>query len=93
MTTASSSFEHAHHFKSKKHQYETAKVGIWLFMATEILMFGGLFVGFFIFKPIYYEVYAVSSKMLDWRIGSNQYFSFDHKFLYYGFSYLLYTNR
>ena len=73
MTTAnnieSKGFQHAHHFRSKEHQYDTAKVGIWLFMATEILMFGGLFVGFFIFKPVYYDVYAVSSQMLDWKLG------------------------
>ena len=27
-------------------QFDTSKIGMWLFLATEILMFGGLFVGF-----------------------------------------------
>ena len=27
-------------------QFDTSKIGMWLFLATEILLFGGLFVGF-----------------------------------------------
>ena len=34
----------AHHFDSMQQQFDAAKVGMWVFLATEILMFGGLFV-------------------------------------------------
>jgi cytochrome c oxidase subunit III len=37
---------HQHHFATMEQQFDTAKIGIWTFLATEILMFGGLFVGF-----------------------------------------------
>ena len=37
---------HQHHFTTMEQQFDTAKIGMWLFLATEILLFGGLFVGF-----------------------------------------------
>jgi len=33
----------AHHFQSPEQQYRSAKLGMWVFLGTEILMFGGLF--------------------------------------------------
>jgi cytochrome c oxidase subunit 3 len=35
-----------HHFTTMEQQFDTAKIGMWLFLATEVLLFGGLFVGF-----------------------------------------------
>jgi len=35
-----------HHFATFEQQFDAAKIGMWLFLATEILMFGGLFVGY-----------------------------------------------
>ena len=43
----------AHHFKTLGQQFDAAKLGTWLFLSTEILMFGGLFVGYIIFHNIY----------------------------------------
>jgi cytochrome c oxidase subunit 3 len=37
---------HQHHFTTMEQQFDTSKLGMWLFLATEILLFGGLFVGF-----------------------------------------------
>ncbi len=37
---------HQHHFATMEQQFDTAKIGMWLFIATEVLLFGGLFVGF-----------------------------------------------
>jgi cytochrome c oxidase subunit 3 len=37
---------HQHHFTTMEQQFDTSKLGMWTFIATEILMFGGLFVGF-----------------------------------------------
>lgn len=59
----------AHHFKSAEHEYESTKQGIWLFMATEILMFGGLFVGYAIFHSLYPEMFAEGATHLDWKMG------------------------
>jgi cytochrome c oxidase subunit III len=37
---------HQHHFATMEQQNDTTKIGMWLFLATEVLLFGGLFVGF-----------------------------------------------
>jgi cytochrome c oxidase subunit 3 len=37
---------HQHHFATMEQQVDTTKIGMWLFLATEVLLFGGLFVGF-----------------------------------------------
>lgn len=59
----------AHHFKSALHEFETAKQGIWLFMVTEILMFGGLFVGYFIYHSKYPEMFTEGASYLDYKMG------------------------
>jgi len=63
-------FHHAHHFKNLNHQYDSAKQGVWLFMVTEILMFGGLFVAYLIYKSIYAPIFHVGSSYLDVKMGS-----------------------
>src|SRR5580693_5668992 len=74
MSTASSHADHnpnlAHHFKTMDQQFDAAKLGVWLFLATEILMFGGLFVGYIIFHGLYPEMFAEGAKHLDWRLGA-----------------------
>lgn len=60
---------YAHHFRNADHEFVTAKEGIWLFMVTEILMFGGLFVGYFIMHSIYPGTFAEGASSLDWRMG------------------------
>ena len=59
----------AHHFRDANHQFESAKQGIWLFMVTEILMFGGLFVGYAIFHAIYPKMFAEGASHLNWKLG------------------------
>ncbi len=59
----------AHHFKDANQQYASGKEGIWLFMVTEILMFGAILVGYGIFHTIYPEMFSEGAKTLDWRMG------------------------
>lgn len=59
----------AHHFRDAAHQYDSSKQGIWLFMVTEILMFGGLFVGYAIFHNMYPEMFAEGASYLNWKMG------------------------
>lgn len=73
MSTANpekSTHHYAHHFESAEHEYQSAKQGVWLFLCTEILMFGGLFVGYAIFHHLYPELFKVGSKFTDWRLGA-----------------------
>ena len=39
-----------HHFADTIQQRESAKMGMWIFLLTEILLFGGLFVAYGIFR-------------------------------------------
>lgn len=69
-TAKTSPLQVAHHFRSATEQYDSAKEGIWLFMVTEILMFGGLFVGYAIFHALYPEMFAEGARQLDWKMGA-----------------------
>ena len=60
----------AHHFRDELHEFVTSKEGIWLFMVTEILMFGGLFVGYFLMHSAYPATFAEGASHLDWKMGS-----------------------
>lgn len=59
----------SHHFKDATQEYDSGKQGIWLFMVTEILMFGAILIGYGIFHAIYPEMFAEGAKELDWRLG------------------------
>ena len=61
---------HAHHFDSAEHEYQSSKQGVWLFLCTEILMFGGLFVAYALFHHLYPELFKAGSKYLDWKLGA-----------------------
>lgn len=67
--TAHGEHHHSHHFDSVEHEYDSDKQGIWLFMCTEILMFGGLFVAYAIFHSLYPEMFAEGAKQLSWKMG------------------------
>lgn len=69
-TKTSEHHHHAHHFRDADHEFDASKLGVWLFLTTEILMFGGLFVGYAIFHGRYPEVFAAGAKFLDWRLGA-----------------------
>lgn len=72
MSTANKPHEHhyAHHFDSAEHEYDTSKQGVWTFLVTEILMFGGLFVGYIYFHHVYPEVFKIGSTFTDWKLGA-----------------------
>ena len=61
---------YAHHFESAEHEYSSSKQGIWVFLCTEILMFGGLFVGYAVFHHMYPLLFKAGSTFVDWRMGA-----------------------
>ena len=61
---------HSHHFNSMEQEHEAGKQGVWLFMLTELMMFGGLFVGYFMYRAIYHDMYIVGGDSLDWTLGA-----------------------
>lgn len=62
--------EYAHHFTSAEHEFETSKFGVWLFLATEVIMFGGLFVTYALFSSRYPEIFEAGSQFLNWKYGA-----------------------
>lgn len=70
ITTAGHTHHYAHHFKDALHEFISSKEGIWLFMVSEIMMFGGLFLGYFIMHATYPAMFAEGASHLDWRAGS-----------------------
>jgi len=61
--------DHAHHFTSAEHEHESGKLGVWLFISTEILMFGGLFVAYALFRGMYPEAWKEGSYLLSPGMG------------------------
>lgn len=59
-----------HHFHDADQQAEAAKLGTWLFLLTEILLFGGLFCAYAIFRAWYPEMFWEAHKQLDVVLGS-----------------------
>jgi cytochrome c oxidase subunit 3 len=59
----------AHHFHTPKQQYEAAKLGMWLFLAQEVLFFSGLFVAYLVFRMWYPEAWSAGSHELDRYMG------------------------
>ncbi|MHC5024329.1 MAG: cytochrome c oxidase subunit 3 [Planctomycetota bacterium] len=60
----------AHHFESMPQQFEAAKLGMWLFLATEVLLFGGLFCLYAVFRGNNPEVFTYGSRYLDTAMGA-----------------------
>jgi cytochrome c oxidase subunit 3 len=57
------------HFQTMEQQKEAATLGMWIFLATEILFFGGLFLTYTINRHTYPGVFAECSKSLDLGLG------------------------
>ena len=51
-------------------EHESAKLGMWLFLATELLLFGGLFAAYAIYRAKYPEMFMDGSTSLDVVLGT-----------------------
>ena len=59
-----------HHFDTPLQQFDSAKLGMWLFLATEILLFGGLFVAYAIYRANHPEIFSWAHHLLDTKLGA-----------------------
>jgi cytochrome c oxidase subunit 3 len=57
------------HFKSPQQQHRAAHIGMWLFLASEIMMFGGLFCGYAVVRSLKPELFAWGHHLLDQPLG------------------------
>jgi len=53
-----------HHFDTMPQQREAAVLGMWVFLLTEVLFFGGLFVTYTLYRMWYYPAFAAASKSI-----------------------------
>lgn len=60
----------AHHFVDAEQQFDASKLGMWIFLVTEILFFGGLFAAYIIYRAWYPELYIKASTQLDTTMGA-----------------------
>mgnify|MGYP002173912137 CR=1 FL=1 len=55
----------ASHFEDAEQQREAGLMGMWLFLATELLLFAGLFGGFAIYRGLHGDAFAAAARHLD----------------------------
>ena len=60
----------AHHFESLEEQHTASALGMWVFLVTEVLFFGGLFMAYTLYRSLYPDAFAASSHTLDITLGA-----------------------
>jgi cytochrome c oxidase subunit 3 len=60
----------AHHFDNLAQQKEASTLGMWVFLVTEVLFFGGMFLTYMIYRGWYPDAFAVASHELDVTLGT-----------------------
>lgn len=62
----------AHHFDTPEQQFDSGKLGIWVFLVTEVLFFSGLFVAYILYRNHHPEIFEQAHVFLDkWLGGVN----------------------
>ena len=60
----------AHQFDDLHQQRESVTLGMWAFLVTEVMFFGGAFLGYAVYRFYYPEAFAYGSSLESWRIGA-----------------------
>jgi len=64
-----SEYHLAHHFETPRQQFDAGKLGMWLFLVTEVLFFSGLFAAYAVYRSNHPEVFVDAHKYLDKVLG------------------------
>jgi len=59
----------AHHFDDIETQNHAARLGMWLFLGTEVLLFAGLFLGYTVYRWLYHPTFREASHHLSLALG------------------------
>ena len=62
--------QHRHHFATEEQQREAGSFGMWLFLLTEIMFFGGLFFAYLLYRNWYYDAFVAASNQLSIPLGA-----------------------
>jgi cytochrome c oxidase subunit III len=60
----------AHQFENVEQQHEASWLGMWVFLATEVMFFGGMFTGYAFYRSGYPGAFAAGSNRLDVLLGA-----------------------
>jgi cytochrome c oxidase subunit III len=60
----------AHHFDDLEQQHAASWIGMWVFLATEVMFFGGMFAGYTVYRYWYVQAFASASNHLDVWLGA-----------------------
>jgi cytochrome c oxidase subunit 3 len=58
-----------HHFETLQQQKESSTLGMWVFIAQEVLFFGGLFATYTVYRALYHSAFVASSHHLNVLLG------------------------
>ncbi len=58
-----------HQFDSLEQQFDASVLGMWVFLVTEIMFFGGLFMAYIVYRTWYPDSFAAGSHHLDVTLG------------------------
>ncbi len=58
-----------HHFDTMEQQFEASALGMWVFLVTEIMFFGGIFMAYLVYRTWHPEAFAEGSRHLDIMLG------------------------
>lgn len=59
-----------HHFADMEQQHETVSMGMWLFLVTEIMFFGGMFCAYLVYRVAYYNAWVAGSQQMNILLGA-----------------------
>ncbi|HEX9983571.1 MAG TPA: cytochrome c oxidase subunit 3 family protein [Thermoanaerobaculia bacterium] len=59
-----------HHFEDLGQQHEASTLGMWMFLATEIMFFGGFFAAYTIYRVMYPEAWSLGAHHQNWFVGT-----------------------
>jgi len=62
--------QHRHHFETQEQQREAGTFGMWLFLLTEIMFFGGLFFAYLLYRNWYNPAFVAASNQLKISLGT-----------------------
>lgn len=57
-------------FDAPEEQREASILGMWVFLATEVLFFGGMLAGYIVYRAQFPETFAVASRRTDLALGA-----------------------
>ncbi len=58
-----------HHFANADQQLDSATLGMWTFLITEVLFFGGMFTAYVIYRSLYHDAFAATSQVMNVPLG------------------------